>query len=504
MGICQESVYDHESHENVVGRDWLRFFFLEIDPLNFILPLLLASFGFSADPAPKVVYIKAGHLFDGTGDSTRAGCVIQVEGDRIKAVGSFREIPIPDGAEVIDLSRFTILPGLIDCHTHLGSRADRYDEINKFKDTPNHSAFAAVLNAKTTLEAGFTTVRDVGSRPFLAVDLRESIDEGFLVGPRIVASGPGISITGGHGDLNRYAPQVRISMFPEERDFKIADGIDQVRQVVRAQIKHGVDVIKVNASGGVLSRGDAPGAPQYSVEELKVLVEEAHAAGRKVAAHAHGAQGIKNAVIAGVDSIEHGSLIDDEGIKLMVERGTWLVADIYNDDYLLGKAVEFKLPQESIDKEKAIGQLQRDNFAKAVKAGVKVAYGTDAGVYPHGDNGKQFYYMVKYGLTPAQAIRSATSDAAELLGKSQSVGKVAPGMFADLIAVENDPLANIRALENVRFVMKGGAVIKSEKTPINLSIRDVKNSPLHDQNPLSASSPPSTIATPGANPASPR
>ena len=417
-----------------------------------------------ADAPPMVRYVKAGQLFDGTGDFCQPDRVIAIEGDRIRTVGSTKDVVIPDGAEVIDLSKATVLPGLIDAHTHLGSRADRYDEINKFKDTPNHSAFAAVLNARKTLEAGFTTVRDVGSRPFLAVDLRDSIEEGFLVGPRVVASGPGISITGGHGDLNRYAPQVRVSMFPEEHDFKIADGVDQVRHVVRAQIKHGVDVIKVNASGGVLSRGDSPGAPQYTLEELRALVDEAHAAGRKVAAHAHGAQGIKNAVYAGVDSIEHGSLIDDEGIRLMVDRGTWLVADIYNDDYLLGKAIEFKLPAESIAKEKAIGQLQRDNFAKAVKAGVKVAYGTDAGVYPHGDNGMQFYYMVKYGLTPARAIRSATSDAAELLGRSEQVGRVAPGLYADLIAVSADPLANVRVLEKVGFVMKGGKVVKDDLT----------------------------------------
>jgi imidazolonepropionase-like amidohydrolase len=430
--------------------------------LHLALSLLIATTSLLADgPSPKTVYIKAGRLFDGSGDSLVADRVIVVEGERIKKLGSSSQIEIPKDATVIDLSGLTVLPGLIDAHTHLGSRADRYDEINKFKDTPNHSAFAAVLNAKKTLEAGFTTVRDVGSKPFLAVDLRDAIEEGFLVGPRIVASGPGISITGGHGDLNKFAPQVRVSMFPEERDYKIADGSDQVRHVVRAQIKHGVDVIKVHASGGVLSRGDSPGAPQYSVEELRVLVEEAHAAGRKVAAHAHGAQGIKNAVIAGVDSIEHGSLIDDEGIKLMVDRGTWLVADIYNDDYLLGKAVEFHLPEESIAKEKAIGQLQRDNFAKAVKAGVKVAYGTDAGVYPHGDNARQFYYMVKYGLTPAQAIRSATSDAAELLGRGSSVGKIAPGYLADLIAVEGDPLADVRVFERVRFVMKGGSDIKS-------------------------------------------
>ena len=447
--------------------------------MHLALSLLIATSsalaGFAEISQPGTIYVKAGRLFDGSGDSTLPDRVIVVEGDRIKASGSSGEITIPPGARVIDLSRMTVLPGLIDAHTHLGSRADRYDEINKFKDTPNHSAFAAVLNARKTLEAGFTTVRDVGSRPFLAVDLRDAIDEGFLVGPRVVASGPGISITGGHGDLNKFAPQVRVTMFPEERDYKIADGIDQVRHVVRAQLKHGVDVIKVHASGGVLSRGDSPGAPQYSVEELKVLVEEAHAAGRKVAAHAHGAQGIKNAVIAGVDSIEHGSLIDDEGIRLMIEHGTWLVADIYNDDYLLGKAVEFHLPEESIAKEKALGQLQRDNFAKAVKAGVKVAFGTDAGVYPHGDNARQFFYMVKYGLTPARAIRSATSDAADLLGKGSSVGKLAPGYLADLIAVEGDPLEDVQALETVGFVMKGGTVVKFNDSRDNHGTRDWKN-----------------------------
>ncbi len=429
------------------------------------LALIFASTLISADPVARPIYIKAGALFDGTGDVLLRDQAILIEGDRIKAIGPASGLPCPSGAEVVDLGGSTVLPGLIDCHTHLGSRADRYDEILKFRDTPNHSAFAAVLHAKRTLEAGFTTVRDVGSRPFLACDLRDSIEEGFLEGPRIVASGPGISITGGHGDLNRYAPQVEVRSFPEHRDFKIADGVDQVRQVVRAQVKYGVDVIKVNASGGVLSRGDAPGAPQYSLEELKVLVEEAHAAGRKVAAHAHGAVGIKNAVRAGVDSIEHGSLIDEEGINLMVERGTWLVADIYNDDYLLGKAIEFKLPAEMIAKEKMVGQVQRDNFAKAVKAGVRVAFGTDAGVYPHGDNARQFFYEVKYGLSPSRAIRSATSDAAELLGMADRVGRLAPGYFADIIAVEGDPLADVRRLETVRFVMKGGKTVKAGPAP---------------------------------------
>lgn len=418
-------------------------------------------------PAPKLTYIKAGRLFDGTGDAVREKMVIVVEGQRIQSVGAAAETPIPAGATVIDLSRATVLPGLIDCHTHLGARADRYDPINDFKDTPFQSAFAGVLNAKKTLEAGFTTVRDVGSAPFLAVDLRNSISEGFIPGPRVVASGPGISITGGHGDLNNYSPQTRVSMFPEERDYGIADGVDQVRHVVRAQIKYGVDVIKILASGGVLSKGDSPGAPQYTVEELKAAADEAHMAGRKIAAHAHGTQGIKNAIAAGIDSIEHASLIDDEGIRMAKEHGTYLVMDIYNDDYILGKARDFHIPEEFIEKERGIGRLQRENFAKAVQAGAKMAFGTDAGVYPHGDNAKQFFYMVKFGMTPAQAIRAATSDAADLLGRSKDIGSIAPGKYADVIAVSADPLADVRALEDVGFVMKGGAVYKDTLTGKN-------------------------------------
>jgi imidazolonepropionase-like amidohydrolase len=417
-----------------------------------------------ATPGPKTTYIRAGRLFDATSDSIRENVVIVVAGERIQSVADEKSVKIPTGATVVDLSRATVLPGLIDCHTHLGSRADRYDEIYKFKDTPFQSAFAAVVHARKTLEAGFTTVRDVGSRPFLAVDLRNSINEGLVPGPRIVASGPGISITGGHGDLNNFSPQTRVSMFPEERDFHIADGVDQVRHVVRAQVKYGVDVIKILATGGVLSKGDSPGAPQFTFEELKAAADEAHMAGRKIAAHAHGTQGIKNAILAGIDSIEHASLIDDEGIRLAKEHGTYLVMDIYNDDYILGKAIEFGLPQENVDKEKAIGRLQRENFQHAAAGGAKMAFGTDAGVYPHGDNAKQFFYMVKYGLTPAQAIRSATSSAADLIGRSKDVGTIEAGKYADLIAVSSDPLQDVRSLENVGFVMKGGEVVKDTIT----------------------------------------
>jgi imidazolonepropionase-like amidohydrolase len=413
-----------------------------------------------ATPAPKTTYIRAGRLFDGTSDTVRENVTIVVVGDRIQSVGPAGAASIPKGATVIDLSRSTVLPGLIDCHTHLGARADRYDEIYFFKDTPFQSAFAATVNARKTLEAGFTSVRDVGSLPFLAVDLRNSINEGLIPGPRIVASGPGISITGGHGDLNNFSPQTRVTMFPEERDFQIADGVDQIRHVVRAQVKYGVDVIKILATGGVLSKGDSPGAPQFTPEELKAAADEAHMAGRKIAAHAHGTQGIKNAILAGIDSIEHASLIDDEGIRLAKEHGVYLVMDIYNDDYILGKAVEFGLPKENVEKEKKIGKVQRENFERAVKGGAKMAFGTDAGVYPHGDNAKQFFYMVKFGMTPAQAIRAATSNAADLIGRAKDVGTVEAGKYADLIAVSADPLQDVRALENVGFVMKGGEVYK--------------------------------------------
>ena len=422
--------------------------------------VILHSIAFAQAAAPKTTYILVGHLFDATTDKVRENVVITIEGDRIKSVAATQP---PPGATVIDLSHYTVLPGLIDCHTHLGSRADRYNEINRFKDTPFDEAFYAVVNARKTLEAGFTTVRDVGSLPFLAVDLRNTINEGYIPGPRIVASGPGISITGGHGDLNNFSPQTRVQMFPDERNFQIADDANQLRHVVRAQVKYGVDVIKILATGGVLSKGDSPGAPQFTFEELKAAADTAHMAGRKIAAHAHGTEGIKNAILAGIDSIEHASMIDDEGIRLAKEHGTYLVMDIYNDEYILNEAPKVGLPQENIEKEKMVGRLQRENFQKAVKAGVKMAFGTDAGVYPHGDNAKQFAYMVKFGMTPPQAIRAATSSAADLIGRASDVGTIEPGKYADIIAVSQDPLADVKVLEHVDFVMKGGTIYKDPR-----------------------------------------
>ena len=428
----------------------------------FASSILVTPFAFAQTVAPVTVYVKAGHLFDATSDKLRENVVLVVEGERISKVAPAGEVTIPAGAKVVDLSKDWVLPGLIDCHTHLESRADQYNPINEVKFTPFMGGFNGVVNAEKTLMAGFTGVRDVGSQPFFAVDLRSAINSGFIPGPRIVASGPGISITGGHGDMNGFAPEVENMMYPDKNGYGIADGPEEVRKVVREQVKYGVDVIKILATGGVLSAGDKPGAEQFTYEELKVAADEAHRAGRKIAAHAHGTQGIKDAVRAGIDSIEHGSLIDAEGIEMMKAHGTYLDADIYNDDYILGKAAQFGLPEEMIAKERTVGKLQRENFQKAVQAGVKIAFGTDAGVYPHGDNARQFYYMVKFGMTPAGAIRAATSSAADLIDRAQDEGTLEAGKYADLIAVTADPLADVRVLEHVSLVMKGGKVYKDE------------------------------------------
>jgi imidazolonepropionase-like amidohydrolase len=333
---------------------------------------------------------------------------------------------------------------------------DYYADI--FRNMPVDDAVTSPMRALKTLIAGFTTCRDVGSRGLVDVALRNAINRGDIQGPRLFVATLFIGSTGSHGDLNGFSPYLTWTDGPKELS-GVANGVDGVRQQVRFNVKYGADVIKFGASAGVLSEEESVGAPQYTQEEMNAIVDEAHLWGKKACAHAHGTEAIKMAVKAGVSSVEHGSMLDDEAIRMMKERGTYLVADIYNDDYIRTEYARLGFPQKIIEKGKLVGQVQRESFQKAVTAGVKIAFGTDAGVYPHGWNAKQFFYMVKYGLTPMQAIQAATVNAADLIGNPH-IGQLKPGAFADVIAVKSDPLHDIRALESVAFVMKGGAVYK--------------------------------------------
>jgi len=406
------------------------------------------------------VLVRAGRLIAVRGGTVLTNQAILIEGDRIKEVGAADAVAghAPRDARVIDLRNATVLPGLIDCHTHITSEpGDYYKQL--FRMSAIDEAVRAHLYAKRTLDAGFTTVRNVGAGEFIDVALRNAINEGAVPGPRMLVSTMPLSATGGHGDVNGMSPYLRFEGFSG-----IANGVDQIREKIRFEVKYGADLIKVLASAGVLSEEESVGAPQYSQEELNAVVEEAAMWGRKVAAHAHGAEAIKRAVRAGVASVEHGSLIDDEGIRLMKERGTYLVADIYNDDYIIAEYTRLGFPQKIIEKERLVGRQQRENFKKAVQAGVKIAFGTDAGVYPHGWNAKQFAHMVRWGTTPMQAIQAATVNAADLIGWADRVGALEPGKFADVIAVVGDPLQDVTVLEHVVFVMKGGQVVKDSLT----------------------------------------
>lgn len=410
---------------------------------------------------PAIILIKAARLIDTAAGVVRENQAILIEGDKVKTIGAASEIEksLPADTRVIDLGNATLLPGLIDCHTHITSQPQNYYE-DIFRRSPIDYAVTAHVYARRTLEAGFTTVRDVGAGEYVDIALRKAIDAGTVAGPRILCSGLSLGSTGGHADLTGFSPYLRFETVAPS----VADGVDAVRKAVRTNVKYGADWIKLIASAGVLSEEESVGAPQYSVEEMKAAVDEAALWGRKVAAHAHGTEAIKMAVRAGVASIEHGSLIDDEGIRLMKERGTWLVADIYNDDYILAEYSRLGYPEKIIEKERMIGRVQRENFRKAAKAGVKIAYGTDAGVYPHGGNGKQMAKMVEWGLTPMQAVQAATVSAADLIGWKTKVGQLAPGYFADLVAVSGDPLADVTLLEKPAFVMKGGAIYKNSLT----------------------------------------
>lgn len=422
-----------------------------------LLPCLLAAVALSQEPksSPAVIAVKAAHVVD-----ARAGRVLDLQtvlisADRIEKVGPSSEVAIPPGATVIDLGPATLLPGLIDCHTHLTVDPSNAGFRSLGISIPRE-ALTGAKNARLTLEAGFTTVRNVGASGYSDVALRDAINAGEVPGPRMLVSGPPLGITGGHCDENHLAPQFN---YHAEG---VADGIPAVMAKVRETVKYGADVVKFCASGGVFSKGDLPGAEQYSPAEMAALISEAHRLGRKVAAHAHGTQAIIDATNAGVDSIEHGSLIDDAGIAAMKQHGTYLVADIYNDDFILNMGKQYGFTDEMLEKERMVGQQQREGFRKAAQAGVKLAFGTDAGVYPHGWNAKQFAYMVRYGLSPMQAIQSATVNAADLIGWADRVGSLEPGKFADLIAVQGDPTTDVTVLEHVQFVMKGGQVVKNE------------------------------------------
>jgi imidazolonepropionase-like amidohydrolase len=399
--------------------------------------------------------IHAGHVIDPVSGKVLTDQIIIVRGEKIVAMGASGTVQTPSDAVLIDLSRSTVLPGLIDVHVHLTSNPTDAGPKSLTISTPRE-AITGVANARRTLLAGFTTVRNVGAGGYTDVALRDAINDGDVEGPRMQVSGPPLGSSGGHADENEL---------PFEFHYQgegIANGPWELRAKARQNFKYGADLIKFMGSGGVLSHGDSVGGQQLTQEEMNAIVDEAHMWGKKVAVHDHGTEAIKTAIRAGADTIEHASLIDDEGIKMAKAKGTWLDMDVYDDDYILAEGAKNGVEPSSMDKERQVGRLQRENFRKAVAAGAKMGFATDAGVYPHGWNAKQLKTMTQWGMTPMQAITAATASGAEIMGWSDRVGRLAPGYYADIIAVDGDPMADIAIMQTVAFVMKDGVVYKSE------------------------------------------
>ena len=382
---------------------------------------------------------------------------IFVKNERITSIADARVVRWGSDVEHINLSGKTILPGLIDMHVHLDGPAD-IGGYRGLEFTDSFWGMTAVGNARSMLDAGFTTVRNVGSSNRNDIGLKQAIENGYAVGPRIVPAGYSLGSTGGHCDSTFLPPSLEKS----DKEEGIGDGVEELRYQVRRQRKYGAEVIKVCATGGVFSRNTEPGQQQVSETELRAIADEAHQWGLKVAAHAHGADGIKAAIRAGIDTIEHASLVDDEGIRLAVQNGTWFSMDIFNTDYTQAEGAKNGVMEDNLRKDREIAQIQRDNFRKAHKAGVKMVFASDAGVMPHGDVGGQFKYMVEYGMTPMQTIQAATINGAKALGRETDLGAIAVGRYADIIAVDGNPLADVRELEDVDVVIKGGELVKSE------------------------------------------
>ncbi|HKV62347.1 MAG TPA: amidohydrolase family protein [Candidatus Acidoferrum sp.] len=407
--------------------------------------------------APKRTVIRAGHVLDVRTGEWRANQAIVITGDKIVRVAPSSEIAVASGDTMIDLPDATVLPGLIDMHTHLTFELSSLSYAGLGISTAREALHGA-RNAKRTLEAGFTTVRNLGAFDYSDIALRDAINDGDVVGPRIVASGPALGITGGHCDENLLPPAFHFQAGG------VADGIEAVQHKVREVIKYGADVIKICATGGVLSKGDDPNASQYTLEEMKAIVADAHRLGRKVAAHAHGAEGVRWASEAGVDSIEHGHLMDAAAIATLKKNGTYLVPTLFLGEYMEKNMDRSDVPEYSKQKMRDVIAAMRKNTGKAFAAGVKVAFGTDAAVYPHGLNAGEFHVYVSLGMTPLAAIQTATINASDLLGPKFAVGSLETGKFADVIAVDGDPTKDVTILEHVKFVMKGGAVYKNDYT----------------------------------------